>query len=59
MDKQYWVQDEAPDGSFRDSFWLDPSTTEDQAVELFERFRQSQPEYTYRLVVKIVTLVRQ
>jgi hypothetical protein len=57
MEKQYWIQEQAPAGNYFDSVGLDPRTTEEQAKAALNSWRKTFPTRKVRLVIKTTSEV--
>jgi hypothetical protein len=57
MEKQYWIQEQAPNGGYFDSVGLDPRTTEEQAKAALKSWRDTFPKRNVRLVIKATSEV--
>lgn len=56
MKTRYWIQEQAPDGGYFDSFGIN-SRTEDQAVEVLRGWQESFRDRTFRLVERVDTVI--
>lgn len=53
MEKQYWIQEQAPNGGYVNSVGLDPSTTFEEAQKQVEGWAKTFPSRRVRLALII------
>ena len=52
MERQYWIQEQAPSGDYFDSIGLNPRTNLAEAEQQLRDWHKAFPERTIRLVLK-------